>query len=176
MRNIESGISTLVSVVLISISACDAFASAKKGTFDKARTGGQAQTQRSIAGTSANRSQGTALQEQMQNENRRLKQPAHLESPNLRGTEPNSHSSKLEKGASSVVEHDLDQPDMAASKNEVSIETREKSATRTGRTSWFLPEVDDQVLLRERGQPHKQPPTLRGPHKQTPSGRGPHRI
>ena len=175
MRNIDSGISTLVSVVLISISACDALASAKKGTFDKERTVGQTQAQRSSAGLSGDRSQGKALQEQMQNENRRLKQPAHLESPNLRGTDPNSHSSKLGKGTTSVVEHDLNQPDMAG-KNEVSIETREKSAMRTGRRSYFLPEVDDQVLLRERGQPHKQPPSLRGPHKQPSTGRGPHRI
>ena len=72
--------------------------------------------------------------------------------------------SNRRRATKSVVERDLNQPDMAASKNEVSVESRKKTATSTRRRS-SLPEVGDEVLLRERGQPHKQPPTRSGPHK-----------
>ena len=177
MRNIESGIATLLSAVLISITASETLASQRNGTSAKARTGGQ--TNR-LVGVTGNGSRGKALQEKMQNENRQTKLLTEIGFPKLRGTRRNAASSKSRRATNSVVDRDLNQADMATSKkNEVSIETRETRKTpptSTRRSSWILPEVDDQVLLRKRGQPHKQPPTNRGPHKQTPTGRGPHKI
>ena len=90
--------------------------------------------------------------------------------------ESETDMSNRRTATNSVVERDLEQPDMAASKNEVSIESRKKAATSTRRRSSFIPEVGDEVLLRERGQPHKQPPSRRGPHKQPPTRRGPHKM
>ena len=166
MKSIQSGVSTVVSVVLISISASEALASQKKarpGTSASVQSGGQTHTQRRRAGVAGKTSTGKPLQEKMQNENQRLTEPANVEYPNRRGTRGN----KRRRAASGVVERDLTQPDMAAKKNEVSIESREKSSTSTRRRSSFtLPEVDDQVL-RKRGQPHKQPPSRRHPHKMT---------
>ena len=167
MKSIQSGVSTVVSVVLISISASEALASQKKprpGSSASVQSGGQTHTQRRRAVVAGKTSTAKPLQEKMQNENRGLTEPANTEIPNLRGT----RGIKRKRAASGVVERDLNQPDMAAKKNEVSVETREKSSTSTRRRSSFnLPEVDDQVLLRKRGQPHKQPPSRRHPHKMT---------
>jgi hypothetical protein len=174
MRKGQTGITTIVSEVLISISASESLASQKKarpGTI--VQNGGQ--TRRRV-GVTGNGSRGKALQEKMQNENRQVKQPTSVEYPNLRGTRRNADSGKRRRATNSVVERDLDQPDMAASKNEVSVESRKKTPTSTRQRSSFMPEVDDEVLLRERGQPHKQPPTRRGPHKQPPTRRGPHKM
>lgn len=174
MRHINSRISIVVSVVLISICVSEALASQPS---DKAGAGDQKQTQAHSDGWAGRGSRGSALQLQMQmQKENQLKQPAHLESQNLRGPDANPHSNNLTKNTNLVVERDLNQHDMVASKSEVSIETRETATTSKRRPLSFLPEVEDQVLLRERGQPHKQPPTNRGPHKQPPTGRGPHRI
>ena len=166
MKSIHSGVSTVVSVVLISISASEALASqtkARSGTPAHVQCGGQTETQRRRVGLAGKTSTGKPLQEKMQNENRQLKEPANTEIPNLRG----SRGNKRKKSTSAVVEHDMNQPDMAASKNEVSVESKKMSNTSTIRRSSFMPEVEDQVLLRKRGQPHKQPPSRRHPHKMT---------
>ena len=167
MESIQSGVSTVVSVVLISISVTESLASetkARPGTSARAQSAGQTNIQRRRVGVAGHINSGNRLQEQMQNENRRLKEPTNVEVPNLRAT----RGSKRKKGTSGVTDRDLDQPDMAASKNEVTVESRKKSATNTRRRSAFtLPEVGDEVLLRKRGQPRKQPPTRRHPHKMT---------
>jgi hypothetical protein len=173
MRNIESGIATLLSVVLISISAGETLASQRKAKSAKAGTGGQTPGRIGVTG---NGSRGKALQEKMQNENRQTNLLTEIGFPKLRGTRGNADASKRRSAGNSVVDRDLDQPDMNASINEVTVESRYNSQTSTRRSSLFTPEVDDQVLLRKRGQPHKQPPSNRGPHKQPPTRRGPHPI
>jgi hypothetical protein len=172
MKNIQSGVSA-VSLVLLSILASEALASVNKARPDSAagvQSASQTNTQRRGAGVAGNR--GNAPQDKLQNENRQLKIPARVEYPNLRVTS----TDRPKKATSVAVDRNLNQPDMYASKNEVSIESRENPSTGTQPQSLFLPEVEDQVLLRERGQPHKQPPSRRGPHKQPPTGRGPDKM
>ena len=169
MRNIESGIATLISVVLISLSGSEALASqktARKGTSTIAQNGGQPRTAHRRVGMTDNGSRGKALQDEMQHENQ-MKEPTSVEIPNLRRKRRGADANRRSGTTGSAIDKDLNQRDMLhGSANEVALaEGRKKSATSTGRRSSFIPEVGDEVLLRERGQPRKQPPTPRRPHR-----------
>jgi len=165
MRNIERGTAALVSVVLISVAAIEGMASPKttwpRGASAIVQNGGQPHTQRRSVGV---QSGGRTLQDKMQHENQ-SKEPTSVETPNLRGARRSGELSKRRRGTSGIVDLDLNQPAMAATSNEVAVEGRQRSPTSTRRRSSVTPEVGDEVLLRERGLPHKQPPTRRGPHR-----------
>ena len=168
MRNIEGGIATLISVALISLSGSEALGSQRtawRGTSSVVQSGGQ-HTERRRAGMTGSGSRSKAIQDKMQHENQ-MKEPTSVETPNLRRKRRGTNAKRRSGTTGSVVNENLNQPGMLhGSANEVAVEGRKRSPSSTRRRSSFgLTESEGATLLRERGQPRKQPPTRRGPHK-----------